>query len=68
MLWAEWAKSKAQAEWWEEEVPVWQLARLILQRVLSDPLPEDLDVEDATGKTVVIDLDDDEFENRIDDD
>ena len=49
-------------------LPVQQLAKSILQRVLSDPLLEDLDVEDATGETVVIDPGDDEFKNRIDDD
>ena len=38
-------------------LPVQQQAKSILQWVLGDPLPEGLDVGDATGEMVVIDLD-----------
>ena len=46
------------ADAWEKcWLPVWQRAKLILQWVLGDPLPEGLDVWDVTGETVAIDLD-----------
>lgn len=55
------------ADTWEARwLPVRKQARPILQKVLGNILPEGLDVGEATGEIVVIDLGEDEEEDPVD--
>ena len=54
--------------WVKHWLPTQQLARTILYRILSDSLPEGLGVGDMAGEMVIINLDNEECENRLDND
>ena len=51
--------------WAECWLPVQQQAKLVLQRLLGDSLPEGLNIGDLTGKTFVVDLEDEEMEQGL---
>ena len=46
---------------WEERwLPVWQQAKPLLQRLFGEAIPDGLDVGDATGDSIIINLEDNE--------